>query len=129
MPTPTLENFPIISGQLITVQKTYLFDAAHILEDLPKHDCGQWHGHGYKLCVYAKAIPDETGLVIDISELDQIVRPILKKLDHSVLNNVMLNPTLENVATYILSYLCLQNPRIFKVRLYQNENLYAEIHI
>lgn len=47
-----------------------------------------WHGHNYNLYVTVKGVPSpETGFVIDLKELSQIIRrEIVESLDHKNLN-------------------------------------------
>ncbi len=47
-----------------------------------------WHGHNYNLFVTVKGVPSpETGFVIDLKELSQIIkREIIESLDHKNLN-------------------------------------------
>lgn len=47
-----------------------------------------WHGHNYNLYVTVKGVPSvETGFVIDLKELSQIIRrEVIESLDHKNLN-------------------------------------------
>ena len=109
--------------------KRFTFDSAHYL---PKYagKCKQLHGHTYTLEVIVDgAVNPDTGMIIDFHDVDQIVKSrILSTLDHHCLNDVIENPTAENVATYILTALQKNIPD-FKtsLRLYETGTAYVEL--
>ncbi len=73
--------------------KEFIFDAAHKLENY-KGKCKNLHRHTYKL--------KKTGMIIDFLELDKIVeKNVLSILDHSFLNEIIKNPTAENISLWI----------------------------
>ena len=72
---------------MVTISKTYTFEAAHIL---PRHrgKCARLHGHSYRVEVsltgpvhYEANVPDE-GMVVDFAVLDEAVKPLIDMLDH-----------------------------------------------
>ena len=85
------------------VGKTFTFEAAHFLPGHPK--CGQMHGHSYKVEVIVDGkIDEETGMVIDFGILSKVMEPIIRSLDHKVLNEVLdkgVVPTAENLVLVI----------------------------
>lgn len=106
------------------IGKRFTFEAAH---QLPWHDgkCHNLHGHSYVLEVVVeggvvgdgidgKGKPDsysltgepiyrpDTGMVADFSLISQIVKPYIEEfLDHKNLNDLMENPTAENILSYL----------------------------
>jgi len=85
----------------IEVTKEFTFDAAH---HLTKYygKCERLHGHTYKLRVTVNGEIQENGMVIDFVILKRIVKKhILKHLDHHNLNEIIENPTAENIAQWI----------------------------
>jgi 6-pyruvoyltetrahydropterin/6-carboxytetrahydropterin synthase len=86
--------------------KDFKFDAAHNLT-VYNGKCEKLHGHTYFLSVSVDGAKNkETGLVMDFLELKNIVKAtILRKLDHSYLNDFFSNPTTETVAEWIFSSL------------------------
>lgn len=81
--------------------KIFKFDAAH---NLTKYHgkCEKLHGHTYKLVVSISGIPDNEGMVMDFVELKKLVNEeVIKVLDHSYLNDIIPNPTAENIAIWI----------------------------
>lgn len=82
------------------VSKRFSFDAAHHLLGLPPHHkCSNVHGHTYTVKVVIAATRlDETGFVIDFGDLQPFKRYIDKELDHTDLNDLLVNPTSENLA-------------------------------
>lgn len=77
------------------VFKRFTIDAAHRLPDRP-----ELHGHSYKVEVWFEG-PVVDGYVIREIELNTLVKQVQNKLDHKYLNDVILNPTSENIAKFI----------------------------
>ena len=87
------------------VTKEFLFDAAH---NLVKYHgkCEKLHGHTYKLHVTVAGERGPEGMVIDFVELKQKVKEeVLCLLDHSYLNEIIEQPTAENIACWIFDKL------------------------
>lgn len=83
------------------VTKEFTFDSAHFLPNY-YGQCERMHGHTYKLQVTVEGELGENGLVIDFVVLKRIVkRQVLDKLDHYTLNDIIENPTCENVTRWI----------------------------
>ncbi len=60
------------------------------------------HGHTYRLRVTVKGERDEEGMVIDFAMLKDVVQKrVLDVLDHSYLNDILTQPSTENVAEWI----------------------------
>jgi len=91
------------------IAKEFRFEAAHYLPNVPEsHQCHQIHGHSYRVILrLIGKISDEHGWVMDLGELSLKFAPLLKVLDHALLNNIkgLENPTGENVAVWILENL------------------------
>lgn len=86
------------------------FDAAHYLWNY-SGKCGRVHGHTWKveLAVAGNEL-DETGMLADFLDLKGILREVIDRFDHVLLNDVapfcgcegmMMNPTAENLARVI----------------------------
>lgn len=97
------------------------------------------HGHNYELEVMVKGTPDpDTGYVIDLKELEDIVRDrVIEHVDHKHLNEQVdfldgINPTVENLASVFYHRLApaLENGRrrLHGVRLYESENNWCEYY-
>ena len=81
--------------------KEFTFDAAHKL-DWYQGKCKDLHGHMYRLHVTVTGEVDKNGIIIDFADLKKIVNEkALDFLDHKNLNDVMDNPTAENIAIWI----------------------------
>lgn len=74
-------------------------EAAHQLAGLEHgHPCGRLHGHSYEFSItVSSASLDETGMVVDFGLLASVV----KALDHRTLNDILPQPTAENLAKYV----------------------------
>jgi 6-pyruvoyltetrahydropterin/6-carboxytetrahydropterin synthase len=84
-----------------TVFKDFTFSAAHFLK-IPDHQCSVLHGHNYKVRIECSGRVDTNGMVIDFHEIKRRIDPIIKKLDHSMINDVIISSsTSENIAAWI----------------------------
>ena len=72
------------------------FSSAHILPDYKK--CGRLHGHTYAVHVKVTGDPDEKGIIIDFSLLKDVLRQIVKELDHKIL--IPENNSVGNIIKY-----------------------------
>ena len=80
------------------------FSSGHYLRNY-KGKCENPHGHNYKVRVtLAGATLDEAGLLLDFKLLKHVMRPVIDRLDHQMLNDLepftVLNPSAENLAKY-----------------------------
>jgi 6-pyruvoyltetrahydropterin/6-carboxytetrahydropterin synthase len=93
------------------------------------------HGHTYKLevCVSGPVAP-ETGMVINLKELDESIKAVVAKVSGKHLNfevDEFKNkiPTTENLLLYLFGHMKEKlgsRVRLEKMRLYENENLWAD---
>ncbi len=83
------------------IRKEFSFSAAHYLVNY-KGKCEKMHGHTYKLEIAIKGTPDETGMIIDFHEIKRIVNEnVINLFDHSLINDIIKQPTAENIAIHI----------------------------
>lgn len=87
---------------MFTLKKSYTFDSAHFI---PGHEkCGQVHGHTWTISIFIKGLKNETTqMVMDFHLLNSMVRPLVRDLDHTNLNNTISIPTAENIAEYFVA--------------------------
>ena len=83
------------------LSKDFKFDAAHNL--IHYHGkCEKLHGHTYRLRVVLEGVPDSEGMIMDFLELKQIVNEhVLSRLDHAYINDIITQPSAENIALWI----------------------------
>jgi 6-pyruvoyltetrahydropterin/6-carboxytetrahydropterin synthase len=67
--------------------------------------CENPHGHNYKVRVTLRGRElDGTGLLLDFKMLKEVLRPVIDRIDHQMLNDLepftTLNPSAENIARY-----------------------------
>ena len=80
------------------------FSSGHYLRNYHGR-CENPHGHNYKVRVrlVGEAL-DATGLLLDFKQLKQVMRPVIDRIDHQMLNDLdpftTLNPSAENIAHY-----------------------------
>jgi 6-pyruvoyltetrahydropterin/6-carboxytetrahydropterin synthase len=80
------------------------FSSGHYLRNY-KGKCENPHGHNYKVRVtLAGAVLDNAGLLLDFKLLKQVMRPVIDRIDHQMLNDLqpfdLINPSAENLAKY-----------------------------
>jgi 6-pyruvoyltetrahydropterin/6-carboxytetrahydropterin synthase len=86
----------------LTVEDT--FAAGHYLRNY-KGKCENPHGHNYKIRVtLAGKELDQAGLLLDFKDLRGVMRHVIERLDHQMINEIepftVLNPSAENLAKY-----------------------------
>ncbi len=84
------------------VTKEFVFDAAHYLPNY-EGKCERLHGHTWKLHVTVKAPVDRaSGLAFDFVALKRkAMERVVDRLDHQVVNDVVPNPSAENIALWV----------------------------
>lgn len=91
----------------IRIKREYSFSAAHKLDAIfpAGHPCANLHGHSYAARITIEyRQPEhhiEEPLLMDYGELDQLVNPIIRQLDHGYLNDLLSMPTAELIAVFI----------------------------
>lgn len=87
------------------LRRKFQFEAAHSLPNAPVgHRCRSIHGHSYIVEVRVQGdIDPHAGWVIDFAEIDEVVNPVVERLDHSYLNEIdgLENPTSELLARWL----------------------------
>lgn len=106
--------------------RVFFFDAAHHLPDY-QGECESLHGHTYKLEVVIESDVKEDGMVLDFSELKRIVTEnVLSRLDHRNLNDVVDNPTAENIASWV--YMQLEDKLdLCSIKLWEGQGKWVQI--
>ncbi len=110
------------------------FAAAHQLKMVAKK-CENLHGHNWKIevCLAGKAL-NSAGVLMDFSQLKEILSEIIERLDHKFLNeleyfNDSFPPSSENIAYYIANELkaSINNPlvKVSSVTAWESENACA----
>jgi len=112
------------------------FDAAH---RLPDYDglCANLHGHRWEVEVEVQQLggaANVKSMIIDFKELKQILNEeVLTLIDHSYLNDLIHDPTAENITGWIVRQLQKRMADIpnrtfalSRVRLYESPTTYVE---
>lgn len=101
--------------------KDFTFDSAHFLPNVPEgHKCKRIHGHTYRLRVYVEGPLDPLlGWVMDFADLKKVVDPLIRQLDHQLLNDLedLENPTCERIAIWLWDRIKPAMPHLSKVVL------------
>jgi 6-pyruvoyltetrahydropterin/6-carboxytetrahydropterin synthase len=80
------------------------FSSGHYLRNY-QGKCENPHGHNYKVRVtLAGAELDDAGMLLDFKLLKHVMRPVIDRIDHQMINDLepftVLNPSADNLARY-----------------------------
>jgi 6-pyruvoyltetrahydropterin/6-carboxytetrahydropterin synthase len=101
------------------LERSYRFEAAHFLPKVPSsHKCARMHGHSYQIVVALEGEVDpELGWVRDFASIDEHAAPLVRQLDHQVLNEIegLANPTSELLAAWWWQRLAARLPELCEI--------------
>jgi 6-pyruvoyltetrahydropterin/6-carboxytetrahydropterin synthase len=114
------------------LRRSFTFDAAHSIRRMGR--CENLHGHTYRLTVSLNGEPDANGIVMDFRELrDRVQEHVLSELDHRYLNDVVENPTAENLVRWIADrlepVLRGETHRLLEVELFESSETSVSLRI
>lgn len=122
---------------MFTISKTFTFDAAHRLPDLPSgHKCARLHGHTYRVTVVlegAELVPP--GFVTDFADLGPFKAYLDAEFDHRFLNDVLSTPpTSELIAQHLAEWFLANmatsvGGRLRRVRVAETPSTWAEYEV
>ena len=86
----------------LTVERD--FSSGHFLRNYHGR-CENPHGHNYKVRITLRGTElDQAGLLLDFKLLKQVMRPVIERIDHQMLNDLepftTVNPSAENIARF-----------------------------
>lgn len=88
---------------MLYLSYTSTFDAAHKLPGYPGK-CAKLHGHTWKVKIDLTGDQDpETGMILDFKQVKELFNHTVGKFDHSYLNDVIPNPTCENITNKLFN--------------------------
>lgn len=104
---------------MLTISRRYDLEVAHHLTaGVPDgHKCRRLHGHRYELTIWVGGPFGHHGMLVEYADLDRVVMPVLKLLDHHDANSlsercstseaewVSANPTVEYLALWLAARL------------------------
>jgi 6-pyruvoyltetrahydropterin/6-carboxytetrahydropterin synthase len=115
------------------------FSSGHYLRNY-RGKCENPHGHNYRVFVtlIGKEL-DQAGLLLDFKLLKQVMRPVVDRLDHQMINDLepftVVNPSAENLARYFyeetakqLEEMTAGRVRIKDCTLYETDTSFARYY-
>jgi len=107
----------------VQIRKSFTFEAAHVLPHHPGK-CARLHGHSYRLDVALdgplQSSGPATGMVEDFEVVSRVVKAaVIDELDHRSLNELMDNPTAENIVVWVWDRLASELPRLTELTLWE----------
>lgn len=116
------------------------FSSGHYLRNY-HGKCENPHGHNYRVFVtLVGAELDHSGLLLDFKLLKQVMRPVVDRLDHQMINELApfdeeLNPSAENLARYFFQQTAAQmeemtggRVRVKDCTLYETDTSFARYY-
>ena len=105
------------------VTHRFQFEAGHRLPNHPG-PCREPHGHSYKLHVSVQGeVERKSGMTIDFHDLDRVVQEtVLRQLDHKDLNQLLENPTAEEISRWVWNQLREKLPGLCEIRVEETED-------
>ena len=108
------------------VYKTFSVESARSLPHLPDgHPCKNVHGHSFKITITVNGqVNEDTGFVMDFSDIDYVFAPIHSMIDHAYLNDIegLQNPSSENLCKWMWSRLSASLPGLTKIEIRETES-------
>ena len=109
------------------IRKQFTFSASHQLRGLPRgHKCGRLHGHNYavEIVLRSKGL-DRRGFVRDYGELKALGEFLDRRFDHRHLNDILRQPTAENIAELVFKWAAPRWPETVAVRVSETPATWA----
>ena len=105
------------------VKRVFDFEAAHVLPHHPGK-CRNLHGHSYRLVVTVdRPVDPASGLAIDFADLKAIVRrEVVDVLDHRYVNDLIDNPSAENMTVWMWGRLVPALPGLVEIELWETRS-------
>jgi 6-pyruvoyltetrahydropterin/6-carboxytetrahydropterin synthase len=107
----------------VQIRKSFTFEAAHVLPHHPGK-CARLHGHSYRLEVALdgplQAAGPAAGMVQDFELVSRVVKEtVIGALDHRSLNELLDNPTAEEIVVWIWRQLVPALPQLSELVLWE----------
>lgn len=109
------------------ITKEFKFDSAHFLTKY-HGKCEKMHGHTYKMHVTIEGEVKDDGMVYDFVELKKLVRnKVISKLDHAILNDIIENPSAENICMWVWDQLEkeIEGADLYEVKVWETATSFA----
>ena len=110
----------------VELVKEYRFEAAHQLPHVPPgHRCARVHGHSFRFEIHVTGPVDaHTGWLIDFGELDNVVMPLVDRVDHHMLNEIegLEKPTSEVCAKWLFDRIKSGIPQLTALTFYETHD-------
>lgn len=110
----------------LELKQQFQIESARSLPMLPAtHPCSQIHGHSFKIILtLVGEVDPKIGWVRDYHEITSRMAPLLKQLDHQLLNNIpgLENPTSEHLAIWIYEHAHKVLPELVQVSIQETSS-------
>ena len=110
------------------IKKTFIIDSAHYLPNYVGK-CKQLHGHTYTLEVFIEGtVNPDTGMVMDFYQMGHVIQSkVISVIDHKLLNDIVENPTAENMLIWIKQAIGRHFNNVVKLRLREGFGGWVEL--
>jgi len=122
--------YKILGMEMVAVKRIG-FDAAHYLPGY-EGKCSQVHGHHWVVELGVRGLVKDDGMVVDFTLLGEFLKSrVHGRLDHTLLNDVIENPTAENICLWVKETYWIWfgglDVRLEFIRIWETENSYVEV--
>lgn len=117
---------------MFRIWKEFTFEAAHRLTKVPAHHpCGQLHGHSYRVRIHCAGRLDPLSeWLVDFGDIAAAVQPVIAKLDHRLLNEIMdIETTAENLAWWLAREIRPRLPLLSAVEVFETATSCAGVEL
>jgi 6-pyruvoyltetrahydropterin/6-carboxytetrahydropterin synthase len=122
-PTQPEADGLVLRDMRLRLVKSFSFEAAHWLPTFPEgHKCRRLHGHSFRFdCVVEGEVEPTRGYLIDYGDIKQVCDPIVRELDHYLLNDIagLSNPTSEMIAVWLWNRIKPVLPLLDEIIVYE----------
>ena len=115
-------------NKLVTIYKITEISSAHQLNLPYESKCNKLHGHNFKIEVWVSGFVNKYGMVIDFNK----IKNEIMKYDHQNLNDLLKEPTAENLSIEISQNIIDLSPEEIKsvrTRVWETHSAYAETEL
>lgn len=107
--------------------KAFTFEAAHRLEPLAIGKCAKMHGHSYRAEVTLRGeMLDNNDMLLDFTAMGRLGEYISQRMDHNLLNDIIHQPTAENIARHLFDICKGYGWPVESVRVWETRDCWGE---
>jgi len=105
---------------------SFAFDAGHHLTEPYSGPCCNPHGHTFGVeLTFRSEVLDNCGMIFDANKVAAIEKAIKEQVDHKDINEVIPQPTCENIARWIFEQVANICPFVVSVKVSEGVGIWG----